>query len=603
MNYGDVWTVPAKTLNEIRERSPNLEKAFHEALSMGYFSQYTSYKQKGFIEKLSLWQADLLAQWIGPKLQDLPIELEELPIVPDSLIVELNKRKVSPDLLRNLWYVLYLLKNLESPLPRDVKNILEIGSGYGCFARIIKTYIPSTCVWLVDLPESLSYAHTYLKAAFPKATIAIVNNTHSIMPNFNDHDFILVPVDCAEKLQNHTFELAVNIWSFGEMPNTWISYWLDLIQVKCQVDRMFLLNAFGSPVTSKSIQRAEQGDWLFKLDKQWEVHSFQLNPSIHCCPLVKNFYTGVGIYCQRVSCSQKLDILKSNAMAAVHEVFMEDWVSIVMNENGIGNHDSIDTLLNEVSLTKLLAITEYIGCPRIKSDTNSAFYKLWNDFRLNTTPITHILLLSYLAMVHKSELNHRCSKEEIFLLKRLPNCKLHNEYGALLLGEKHQSQVVFQEQHLSIQAACDMAYQIKNNVEVAEQLLIQVAIKAPRHGDCWYHLALIYRDKGQVMLAMVMALHALHLDSTSNVYSILAKELMECLKTTTRIERSLIYLLNKIAKTISSRNIIIHHVLAPTLGYLSGRNRSVYLKQLGNIIGLSGAEELAHAIRKASEVY
>jgi hypothetical protein len=446
--YGAVWTNPAQKLDEIWQASETPEVALKNALSHGFYSQYTSYRQREFIENVVDWQIELLTDWLGPNLQHLPEELDELQIVSDGiLLVERNARRVSPDLLRNLWYTLFLCHGEEPRLESNVTNILEIGSGYGSFARCIKAYRPSACIWLVDLRESLTFSYTYLKAAYPESRFALVDSVDTQLLDSANYDFILISIEAADYLIGRHFDLAVNMWSLGEMPNKWIDYWFDLLQAKCQVDRLFLINNFMTPLTVKHTQIAAEGDWLFQIDNCWEVETFDIDPDIHTCPLIRNFPTGLGIYGQRVTNSDELNRLKANASSAVKHVLLEDWTTIVAAGNRISNLARPETDLSGLSsvdegsnsksatmlkVTQLLEITNYVGRPRIESGADCTLYRLWNDFRVNADPLSGGFLVAYLAMVYKSDLQHRCSKEEIFLLKRLPKGILHDEYVTLL---------------------------------------------------------------------------------------------------------------------------------------------------------------------------
>jgi hypothetical protein len=143
-------------------------------------------------------------------------------------------------------------------------------------------------------------------------------------------------------------------------------------------------------------------------------------------------------------------------------VLREDWVAMVTHHEGIDNtcrpeidiqaNNPLSSSIDKLSVSKLLTITEYIGYPRLESSTASTFYRLWNNFRFNSSVLSGGLLLALLAMSFKSELSHRCTKEEIFLLQKLPACDYHNEYENLLPDSIQETanaaQTYFQEDNL-----------------------------------------------------------------------------------------------------------------------------------------------------------
>ena len=65
LKYGHVWSAPAQTLRSIIETRGFTEEALSEALSLGFFSQYTCFRNRQFIEKVLSWQIALLERSFG----------------------------------------------------------------------------------------------------------------------------------------------------------------------------------------------------------------------------------------------------------------------------------------------------------------------------------------------------------------------------------------------------------------------------------------------------------------------------------------------------------------------------------------------------------
>ena len=71
---------------------------------------------------------------------------------------------------------------------RDVRvprSLLEIGAGWGGLAYQFKKVFPKATYIIVDLPQSIIFSATYLKTAFPDASIFISDGSSRDWKNFN----------------------------------------------------------------------------------------------------------------------------------------------------------------------------------------------------------------------------------------------------------------------------------------------------------------------------------------------------------------------------------------------------------------------------------
>jgi hypothetical protein len=543
--YGQVWSNPAKRLSELlHERGANCD-TLRSVLELGYFSQYTAYVDPAFVSRVIDWQIDLLSARFGKSLERIPADLKELPIVPAPTLATRFDRQLTPDLLRNIWYAGHIEETLRWGRRQPLKSVLEIGSGYGCLARVFKSLHPQCTLWLLDLTESLEIARIYLQAHLPDARI-IVAADDADLTDIDNADFVLVPTERAALLAARQFDLAVNIWSFGEMPNAFVGKWFDLIQRRATVDSLFTLNAFMAPVTHLSRDRINQGDWLFQLDDGWDIRSFEVDPAIHRCPDIRNFYCGVAIAAERTRDETRLRSLKQTAHAEAVEVNSQDWARLLAG--GGAAHPATPTAIGDstpghkssasMSIAELLSNTEYVGHFDIGGLPVDPLFRLWNDFRLNGTVASGELLVAYLAMVSKTDLKRRCTKEELQLLLRLPHGRLHVEYEDLIKtpepGLEHSGTTY------TIQEACDHALTCREegNLQQAEEMFIKVASASPHHGDAWYYLALIAEANGSLLKAAVRARHACHLAPDYEHYKVLYERLWSQCKESTLFARS-----------------------------------------------------------------
>ncbi len=515
-SYGATWHGAAESIASVLRSGRPEGEQLRAVLGLGYFSQFTSHASAEYNEAVVSWLERHLAERHGLRLADLPADLTELDVVPDATIVRKDGRNLSPDLLRNATYAMQLARVWRERT--EPIEILEIGGGYGALARALKCFHPRSRFWLTDIPESLRCCEIYLRAAFPDARIAWVdaNATGEVQ----DADFHLVPVAEAQRvLSGRSFDLAINVWSFGEMPNPFVHSWLKLVQQECRTAWLFTINSFMAPVTPAAVSRAQVGDWLLGLDERWSIEHFQIDPEVHRCPLIRNFPKGIGLLARRVSDEREIASLREAAARDAEAILREDWAGIATSEQAAADAARPERMLeipgaqfdaHAVSSRRIAALTDYIGHFNIASGKDGPFFRLWNDWRLNRSERSGALLVAYLAMVGKSDLDRRCTKEELFLLRRLPRLKLHEEYVAF---DTSRGKVAHGSEWLTDQEACDRALERRaaGNLPEAMALWSKVAAAYPAHGDCWYQLALGMEASGAPCEAALFSAHAVHL--------------------------------------------------------------------------------------------
>lgn len=101
-------------------------------------------------------------------------------------------------------------------------NVLDIGGGYSQFACMLKETVPINKVATVDYMEQLFLSYYFIKKNFPKAkvnSLEEVIKTEVIDENFiKKFDFLLIPIECFNKINGGLFNVVCNFSSFGEMP-------------------------------------------------------------------------------------------------------------------------------------------------------------------------------------------------------------------------------------------------------------------------------------------------------------------------------------------------------------------------------------------------
>lgn len=150
-----------------------------------------------------------------------------------------------------------VLQQLETATERS--QLLEIGGGYGCLALHLKRLLPNTTYWMVDLPETLLFAASYLSLALPDARMYFYDAHSPIPPHgrMADYDFILLPNYALRHLQGVTFDLALNTASFQEMSAAQLNEYLDCIRATSK-----LLYSSNHDVQDKNPERIDVTETL-----------------------------------------------------------------------------------------------------------------------------------------------------------------------------------------------------------------------------------------------------------------------------------------------------------------------------------------------------
>jgi hypothetical protein len=99
------------------------------------------------------------------------------------------------------------------------RRVLEIGAGYGGFAYQLKTLVPDISYTIVDLPPTLLFSATYLKAVFPDARMRFYGEgaDAGLFDDLDRIDFLFLPAHAFSRLPIPPADLAVNLASFQEM--------------------------------------------------------------------------------------------------------------------------------------------------------------------------------------------------------------------------------------------------------------------------------------------------------------------------------------------------------------------------------------------------
>jgi len=189
------------------------------------------------------------------KAIDLVLEYHRLgALVPKEILFSLSESYAGNNLcvhyrglrlsLRSLFYSV-IVHDIVDHVHIDVSRpvIFEIGAGYGGLARILKSYIPSSCHILLDLPETLTYASYFIAYTYPDKKIAYLSDIMDRLDCFDEvidaYDFVLIPPWVSRYLPDSSVDLVIDTSSLAEMSTVYTQYYLEHIDRTLKVKGYF----------------------------------------------------------------------------------------------------------------------------------------------------------------------------------------------------------------------------------------------------------------------------------------------------------------------------------------------------------------------------
>ncbi len=405
-NYGPLWGNVANDYEGIVKKGPIEPLEFEAILRYGGFSQFSMYTDDHFLSQFVDWQIAALAE-IGLVLKDLSRTLCESEAMPMYLCFEREGRQISIDFLRLLTYTDTISTHLSNAGVSSPQLIVEIGSGYGGLARLLKLHYPDTTICLIDIPVCLRAAEYYLRKSMQGAQIVHLRDVASNDISESKADFILIPVEEAYLINGQNIDLAVNIWSFGEMPNHYIQTWFDFIQKHNTTDHLFLLNHFMASIELEPgnvEHQANHYNWLRGIDKAWKIQAFEIDPLIERPPSVLHKHRGLMLFATRLMSDEEVTQEKQAAVKTAKVIHGYDWVRGSLKSNAPSEKDpsSARRTFLTYPIEPITPTTEFIldqfdrilsmWRPDIDSTQDSTFFHLWNDYRMNGDHVSLRLL-------------------------------------------------------------------------------------------------------------------------------------------------------------------------------------------------------------------
>ena len=170
------------------------------------------------------------------------------------------------------------------PENESTEVVVEIGSGFGRLARIMRLAGRTRCFVLVDLPEALLFAYAFLKVTLPDASTYVIKSKADVSPHMtSEYDFIFCPVQLLAELRLDGVDLVLNTYSLSEMTQGCADHLMDCIHDVLRPRFLYSLNYMFS---DKSIHfdtgglDGEANEVVLKLRPEWQPLRFDLTPSI-----------------------------------------------------------------------------------------------------------------------------------------------------------------------------------------------------------------------------------------------------------------------------------------------------------------------------------
>jgi hypothetical protein len=254
----------------------------------------------------------------------------------------------------------------------------------------------------------LRIAEHYLRLAFPNAKIAWQGGTAVQSADRADIDFLLVESRQIDSLRNVGIDLVVNTWSFGEMPDSEIGRLFRFIQHDARVDYVFLLNHILVPVALPA--QLDFYNWITALGPHWRILRFEIDPPIHRNPELRSHQIGAMILARRIDDDDALVGLRREAASAAALIQAQQWIAGSLAKNRPTGHDAAarrSSLLSSPSrqvndqsefVLDQFSRTVTIWRPDLDGGTDGTFFRLWNDARLNRSPLSVRLLRIWLHL-------------------------------------------------------------------------------------------------------------------------------------------------------------------------------------------------------------
>lgn len=150
-----------------------------------------------------------------------------------------------------------------------LRAVIEVGSGFGGLADVLVRSMSGLRMILVDLPEVLLLAGTFLGAWHKDSRIKFVKSVQDLETyDLEDFDFLLVPNYLINDTVRFRFkiDMLLNTVSFQEMTSAEVHHYVEFAY-RNQIDRIYSLNRDVSTYNSQLDSVREQISKRYRLEE------------------------------------------------------------------------------------------------------------------------------------------------------------------------------------------------------------------------------------------------------------------------------------------------------------------------------------------------
>jgi SAM-dependent methyltransferase len=380
-------------LSQIIGNDHSPEEKTREILATGLYSHGALDSE--VIERQVEWWLHHLQQHYGIGWERIPKALQESAFTSPTMQVLHEGRQLSPDFLRH--FTLALEVQRRCLIPEGPVNVLELGAGYGGFARIFKLFRPNASYVLVDIPETLYFSSLFLRQNFPDAKVHYVTEMPKSHLDISQYDFVFVPTIYAEAVLGNRFDLFYNTCSLGEMKNAVIRYWMKFIQEQLEVRYFFGVNRYLNTIEPQTHSfRLEENEASVSFDAHWRIVQWELEPPFTRCPYHETFATrNLQVVAERLPREARSpQANRQEAERMVARLSKQDWLVYAGADNAMRLRDNF--LVHDLGPTGIL-------------------FQLWEAIRLRPSVENVSMMLVYLYQLRRE----RPFEEMFYYLDRL----------------------------------------------------------------------------------------------------------------------------------------------------------------------------------------
>jgi len=115
---------------------------------------------------------------------------------------------------------------------KDIKNVCEIGAGYGMLANVwINNNINRLSNYtIIDLPEVLFDAEVFIDGSNKNINTRYILGEEDVEKLEDFEGVIFCPISCTHLLDEIHFDIIVNQGSFSEISIYWLEYWKEWLE-------------------------------------------------------------------------------------------------------------------------------------------------------------------------------------------------------------------------------------------------------------------------------------------------------------------------------------------------------------------------------------